>query len=889
MREKIRRQFFGRQLDLRERLFRIFLIAGSVVCTVATIEVFALGDKGIMPVPLLVLAICFLVALVATFKYHQVAFSTVIIGLAVNGFYLPMAFLANGGVDSGASVWFVIGFFYIFLMFSGKSLAFFLTFTIAIDSICYLGAYFNPDILVYLDGKHLVYFDSFFSVLMVGISTGLVLVFQRKVYEQERAVNEDQKEALEKAANSKNAFFAKMSHEIRTPINTIIGLNQMNLREELPEEAAENCISISNAGDMLLYLVNDILDMAQLETGKMKIIPAEYETRQFFINLVDMLQLRIKNKGLDFFIDIDNKIPSVLYGDEKRLTQVMINILTNAAKYTSEGSVILTARGEWEDKENFKLVISVADTGMGIRKEDLEDLFDYFTRLDERKNTKVEGSGLGLSISKQLLDLMDGQISVDSIYTKGSTFTISLTQKVVNGEPVGDLNFKSKKRVQLQNVYRQSFEAPDARVLLIDDDSMNHVVMQKLLRATKLQLDCASDWKEALEMTKKKYYHVLLLDHMMPGKNGLETLYEIRHQENGLCREVPALCLTGNLVSGAEEMYRDAGFQGYLTKPVQGELLEAEILQFLPEEVIEYQRNDLSVSQYTGEIKTLGRRKRKVCITTDCICDLSEEYIEKFGIKKLFLYIETETGRFKDTTEMDSDNLFQYLTNSDSKAVAMTPSVEEVESFFADALTEAEDVIYISYAANVGKGYERAVAAAKCFDHVHVVDSGHISGGLGTMVLYAAKMAQEEHSVDEIVREMEQIRDRISSSFILPTANVLYQRSFASKLTVKICDFFNVHPVICTRQSKIWIYGVLTGTLDKAKKRFVRRQLRWGKRIHADYIIINHAACSVKELESIKNEVEKCVPFTRVIIQKASVSTACSAGLGSIGLSFYKK
>lgn len=889
MKEKIQEQFLGRHIDLRERIFRIFLIIGTIVSTIAALEEIIVNHETLFPIYFSVLAICFIVALVATFKYHLVFFSSVIIGLVLNVFYFPIVFFFNGTVEGGATIWFIIGLVYIFLMFSGKSLVFFLMLTILDQIGCYVHAYLHPDMVGSLGGTAEIYTDSAFSVIIVGVSIGLILVFQRKVYEQEKAITEQQKEALEKAANSKSAFFAKMSHEIRTPINTIIGLNQMNLREELSEEVTENCISISNAGDMLLYLVNDILDMSQLETRKMKIIAEEYETRQFFINLVDMLQLRIKNKGLDFYIDIDHNLPSVLYGDEKRITQVMINILTNAVKYTNEGSITLTARGEWEDEEKFKFIISVADTGIGIRKEDLENLFDYFIRLDEHKNTKIEGSGLGLSISKQLLDLMGGQISVDSIYTKGSTFTITLNQKIINAEPVGDLNFQSKKRVQLQNVYRQSFEAPDARILLIDDDMMNHVVMQKLLRATKVQLDYASNWMEALEMTKKKYYHVLLLDHMMPEKDGIETLHEIRYQENGLCREIPALCLTGNLLSGAEEMFRQAGFQGYLTKPVQGELLETEILQFLPEEVVEYRRNETEISQYSGEIRNFGHKKKKICITTDCVCDLSDEYIEKYGIRKLFLYIETETGRFKDTTEMDSDNLFQYLTNSDSKAKAMTPSVEEVEAFFADVLTEAEDVIYISYASAVGKGYERAATAAKCFDHVRVIDSGHISGGQGTMVLHAAKMAQEEYTVTEIINEMEQIRDRISSSFIIPTANVLYQRSFVNRLTVKFCEVFQVHPVIRTRQNKIRVYGLETGTLDKAKKRFIRRQLRWGKRIHTDYIIINHAACSVKELEGIKKEVQKCVPFTQVIIQKASVSTACSAGMGSIGLSFYRK
>ena len=887
--DKTKELFLGRNIDLRERFFRIFLFIGTIVSTIAALEEMIVNHETLFPVYFSVLAICFIVALVATFKYHLVFFSSVIIGLVLNVFYFPIVFFFNGTVEGGATIWFIIGLVYVFLMFSGKSLAFFLTLTILDQIGCYVHAYLHPDMVGSLGGTAAIYMDSAFSVIIVGVSIGLVLVFQRKVYEQEKAVTEQQKEALERAANSKNAFFAKMSHEIRTPINTIIGLNQMNLREELPEEVTENCISISNAGDMLLYLVNDILDMSQLENRKMKIIPGEYETRQFFINLVDMLQHRIKKKGLDFYIDIDSKLPSVLYGDEKRITQVMINILTNAVKYTNEGSITLTARGESEDGENLKFVISVADTGIGIRKEDLDDLFDYFTRLDENKNTKIEGSGLGLSISKQLLDLMNGQISVDSIYTKGSTFTISLNQKVVNADPIGELNFKSKKRVQLQDVYRQSFEAPDARILLIDDDKMNHVVMQKLLRATKVQMDCAAGWMEALEMTKKKYYHVLLLDHMMPQKDGIETLHEIRCQENGLCREVPAICLTGNLMSGAEEMFRQSGFQGYLTKPIQGESLEAEILQYLPDEVVEYRRNDMSVSQYTGEIQNLGHRKRKVCITTDCVCDLSQDYIEKYGIKKLYLYIETETGRFKDTMEMDSDNLFQYLTNSSSRAVAANPTVEEYEAFFADALTEAEDVIHISYASNVGVGYKKSVTAAQCFDHVHVVNSGHISGGQGTMVLHAAQMAQQDHSVEEILEKLEQIRDRISSSFLLPTANVLYQRSFANRLSVKLCDAFQVHPVIHTRQSKIQIYGMQTGTLDKARKRFIRRQLRWGRRIHTDYIIINHAACSVKELEAIKKEVQKCVPFTQIMIQKASVSTACSAGLGSIGLSFYRK
>ncbi|MDE5597061.1 MAG: fatty acid-binding protein DegV, partial [Lachnospiraceae bacterium] len=385
--------------------------------------------------------------------------------------------------------------------------------SVAADIVTYGYAYYHPEVITPMASRAAAYIDSLFAVLAVGLAGGAILKVQMKMFENERAVAWKQQKELEEVSVSKNSFFASMSHEIRTPINTIIGLNEMIIRESSEEATKEYAANIQSASKMLLNLVNDILDLSQMEMKKMEIVPLEYKTEELFSGLINMIKVRLDEKKLDFRVDIDENLPSVLFGDMKRVSQVLLNILANAAKYTQEGSVTLTVRMEKAGEDEISLIVAVSDTGIGIRKEDLQNIYDAFKRVDSRKNMKVEGSGLGLSITKQFVDLMNGEITVDSIYTKGSVFTITLPQKVVEWTPIGDVKFLSRGKT-VTNEYRQSFEAPEARVLIVDDNPMNSMVESKLLKATKIKIDVAESGAQCLEMTKRKYYHVILMDYM---------------------------------------------------------------------------------------------------------------------------------------------------------------------------------------------------------------------------------------------------------------------------------------------------------------------------------------------------------------------------------------
>lgn len=877
-------------VELRESLFRVILLVGLLVSTLAIFAGLLLENSIRNSLPICGLVCILGIAAIATFKYHKIEFSAVLIGVLIICVIFPAMFLISGGVEGGATVWFVLGILYIFLMFSGKKMLFFLGLVITADVITYLVTYWNPGLITPLSSKAEVYYDSLFAVIVVGLAVGSILRYQIHLFKKEREVTLAQKEELEKLSSIKEAFFTNISHEIRTPINTIIGLNEMIMREAISEEVMEDAENVLSASKMLLSLVNDLLDFSKIENGKMQIIPAEYETKELFQELVNLIQIRMEKKNLEFIVDIDPSLPSVLYGDEKRIEQVVLNILTNAVKYTQNGSVTLTAQGEMVDDTTLKLKISVADTGIGIKQEDLASLYDSFKRVDVKENRRIEGSGLGLSIVKQLMDLMGGEVKVDSIYRKGSNFTVILEQSVVDASPIGRFDYVTAGSRRELRHYRQSFEAPEARVLIVDDDEKNLMVASKLLRATKVQIDTAGSGKECLELTRKKYYNVILMDQMMPEMNGIETLKEIRKQANGLCREVPVIILTADASIGDKKKYLEDGFDGYVAKPVEGKLLEAEVRKFLPEELVEYSM-DMAEQKKTADVvqKILNRKRKKIIVTSDCVSDLSKELQEKYDIRLIYLYIKTERGNFRDTKEIDSDNISRYMSSTKSAAYAVSAPVEEYETFYAEALTEAENVIHISMAEHAGKSYGNAVMAAKGFNHVHVIDSGHISGGEGLMVLYAADMAKRGCTVNEICQEMERFKDKIETSFLLPSVNIFYQHGYTDKITAKLCEWFQLHPVLKMRKSTLAVHGVKTGKIESARKHYIRQQLLNRISIDNRIVYITYTGCSVEQQKKIVEEVKRCIPFEEVIVQKGSVSSTSNSGLGTIGIAYITK
>lgn len=886
--KKIHQLVFGRECELKERMLRSIIMVGGLATVIGIGEILLIMQLDALLLTFLVLLLLAMgTSFFVMFKYGKFDLAATLIGLIIIVMVFPVLFLMSGGLDGGPAIWMALGVFYICVMFTGKKMVAFLVLCGIMYGGTYLAAYYRPEFVVPMSSEAIAYFDSYFSIFAVGMCAGMILKVQMRVFEEEHMQNIAQREELERSSNSKNVFFANMSHEIRTPINSIIGLNEMILRSNPIGETREYAIDIQLASKMLLNQVNDILDLSQMEMKKMRVVPVEYHTEELFSELIELIRIQMEKKKLELYLDIDKNLPSVLCGDEKRIKQVLLNILDNAVKYTLEGSVTLSAVGEEAEDGTVLLKVQIADTGIGIRKEDIEYLYDSFNRVDENRNVRIVGSGLGLAITKQLVDLMGGEITVDSIYTKGTTFTVILSQKVVDKEPIGAVDFLHHGVAEGES-YRPGFVAPEARVLVVDDNDMNAIVAKRLLSYTKVQVDVAHSGVECLEMTKKKFYHVILMDYMMPGMNGRETLEALRAQENGLCRETAVLALTANAGAEARMQYQEEGFDGYVEKPIQGRLLETEIVQFLPPEILELQDLGVEVLGDAYFHKRAGKKRKKIYVTADCVCDIPQDFLEKYDIKLMYLYIKTPHGRFADTREIDSDSLAQYMTTDNCSVRADSVTVQEFEEFFAERLTEAEEVIHIAMAAGVGKSYESAVMAAKCFDHVHVMDSGQVSGGMGLVVLGAARSAMAGKSVEEIRAEVEMIKKKVRTCYIMPNADVLWQSGRTSALVAKMCRSMHLHPIAVMRQNKVVLSMLLSGNLESTWRWSIRMHMRNRRKVSQNIVVITHVGCTVKQLEWIASEVQKRVRFDRVIIQKASLTVACNSGMESVGIAYYE-
>ena len=424
---------------------------------------------------------------------------------------------------------------------------------------------------------------------------------QKQAYETR--VLKLEKEAADRANQAKSSFLADMSHEIRTPINAVLGMNEMIIRESSDaqdeastakeREAFSNIRNyagnIENAGNNLLSIINDILDFSKIESGKMEISEGMYELSSLINDVNNLISFRARDKGLEYHVDVDENIPDGLYGDKVRVRQIITNLLTNAVKYTDRGSVrlkICTAEKSFRAGDTVMLKISVKDTGIGIQKEDISKLFVKFQRVDLDRNSTVEGAGLGLAITSSLLSMLGGKISVESTYGEGSCFTVCLPQRVVSCEPVGNISIKHEQNGEHPAEYRESFHAPEAVILIVDDTRINLTVTSGLLKKTEIQIDSAQNGIEALELTEKKAYDLILMDQRMPGMDGTEVLRALRNRKNGPNYQTPVICMTADAIIGAKERYTSEGFTDYLPKPVSSGALEKMLIRYLPKEKI---------------------------------------------------------------------------------------------------------------------------------------------------------------------------------------------------------------------------------------------------------------------------------------------------------------
>lgn len=393
-------------------------------------------------------------------------------------------------------------------------------------------------------------------------------------------------------SEAKSNFLANMSHEIRTPINAILGMNEMILRECDNEAVLNYARHIENASEGLLSLINNILDFSKLEAGNMEIVPVEYDLSSFLNDVINMVKMRIEQKGLALNVEVDEELPERLFGDEMHIRQVLLKLLDNAIKYTEKGSISLTARGSFSSDHSALIIFDVKDTGCGISKEDKDKL------IEKLKNQKILGAkpveevGLGLTIAGSLLNLMDGSIQVESVYGEGSTFTIVVPQHVAESRPIGNFNERYLADGNENLKYREQFIAPTARILVVDDTPINLNVIKSLLKKTRMHIDTALSGKEGLAMCEETHYDIIFLDYRMPEMDGVTTLKIMRERHNNPNRDTPIILLTANALSGAREQFMAAGFDDYMTKPINGGKLETLLMRYLPEEKVVHNIDD---------------------------------------------------------------------------------------------------------------------------------------------------------------------------------------------------------------------------------------------------------------------------------------------------------
>ena len=423
------------------------------------------------------------------------------------------------------------------------------------------------------------------------------------------------KEAADRANAAKSDFLANMSHEIRTPINAVLGMNEMVLREsaqvrglltEDRQDVREALDSIDvyagdvrSAGSNLLSIVNAILDFSKIEAGKMEIVEAPYSLGSLLNDVINLTSFNAEEKGLSFIADVDEALPDGLRGDKVRIRQALANVLGNALKYTEQGSVVLKVRGDMaqgcEAGRTIRLLFEVRDTGIGIKPEDLEKMFSKFQRVDMGRNSTIEGTGLGLAITESLLTMMNGSIKAESVYGSGSTFSIELPQTIVSCDPIGSFREQHDRGNVGAKAYVETFHAPDAHILIVDDTKMNLTVVTGLLRSTGLHIDTVTSGMQAIGLTQVKAYDLILMDQRMPEMDGIEALHRIRMQDEGANRETPIICLTADAVIGSRERYLSEGFTDYLTKPIDSQLLERMLVKHLPKDkvMLEFKEADI--------------------------------------------------------------------------------------------------------------------------------------------------------------------------------------------------------------------------------------------------------------------------------------------------------
>ena len=573
-------------INIADRSFMVFSISMVIALYLAVPCGLIMREPLTATISTMFGALFFTACVVYAYRRKKIKQARIMLAIILSLIFLPAMFFTNGGINGGTPIWLILGGYYMVLILDGNMRRLMCAQGAVILLVCWIISYYHPEYVLQFS-RWGSFFDSYVALIIVSFVLAVVTVFQTRLYQREVRLSNEKTRELEAMNKAQSRFFSSMSHEIRTPINTVLGFNELILRQaDASDEIRKDAMNIQGAGKLLLTLINDILDVSKIEAGKMEIVPTDYSVASLLSEIVNIIWLKAEKKGLQFNVDIDPDVPATLYGDEVRIKQVLINLLNNAVKYTNEGSIGLHMECEHLDDGDVLLNISVSDTGIGIKAEALPNLFDVFRRQDEERNRHIEGTGLGLSIVKNLVELMDGQVRVNSVYSQGSSFEVSIRQGVSSGNSVGNLNISNIRDISALEKFEHSFTAPGARILIVDDNEMNLEVEGKLLEGTDMVVDLASSGQEALGYTLYNRYDVILMDHLMPEMNGIECFEKIRNQKGGMNIDVPIIAFTANAGSEMVELYNRTGFDGYLVKPVSGHELEAMLLLHLPKDKV---------------------------------------------------------------------------------------------------------------------------------------------------------------------------------------------------------------------------------------------------------------------------------------------------------------
>lgn len=559
-------------LPFRVRLFNILASLGFIIslCN-GVLSYWNNGDRKLLLINtgIALLSLSILFYAYYSKKYQRCYFITIVV---IFMFLFPIMFFKSGGYKGGMPSFYIFGILFTIFMLEGW-LMFFCVWLELIIYIFTIGiAYYYPDTVIWFQSEKEIVVDVLTGVVVSSASLGVAMYLHFRIYKKQQVFLTQAREEAMEANRAKSTFLANMSHEIRTPINVMLGMNEMILRESESREVVQYAKSVEKAGNYLLSLINNILDITRIESKKLDILEEKFSLRQLVQEVCLIGAKQAEAKNLEFVVDVEETLPKYLEGDALHIKQVILNLINNAVKYTKKGKVFLEVC-----QEEKQISFSVKDTGIGIKKEDMEALFDMFMRADIKRHRNIEGSGLGLTIAKELCEQMGGHIQAESIYGKGSNFTVYFPLKDAGTEKIGQWKVVEGEPVQEK---RKKFFASEAQILLVDDSEQNIQVITSLLRRTGVQLDTAASGFECIEKVRNKKYHLIFLDYMMPEMDGIETFHRLKKEVNG--QSVPVIALTADVSTGIHQHFLSEGFSDYLSKPVMWGKLEELLLQWLP-------------------------------------------------------------------------------------------------------------------------------------------------------------------------------------------------------------------------------------------------------------------------------------------------------------------